>query len=95
MAKWGEYPDNRLDLRVDENGRITYEQSKEFARYYAPTLEELEEELEDLEYRLDAMELDEPLDPSSLEHDEWEDERDDLEEQIREIEEKIRELGTP
>ena len=40
------YPENRLDIRVDEQGKITYEQNPVFAQYYAPTREEKEEELE-------------------------------------------------
>lgn len=89
MGDLREYPENRLDIRVDENGNVTFEQNSEFAKYYAPTREELEEELEELEYQLDMLTLDEPLDPSSLAHDEWEDARDDLEERIRDLEEQI------
>ena len=89
MGDLKNYPDNRLNIRVDENGNITYEQNREFARYYAPTREELEEELEELQYQLEQMELDEPLDPSCLAHDEWEDARNDLEDRIRELEEQI------
>ena len=39
------YPENRLDIRVDEQGKITYEQNPVFAQYYAPTREEKEEDL--------------------------------------------------
>ena len=46
------YPENRLDIRVDENGNITYQQNPVFAHYYAPTREEKEEELEALKDRL-------------------------------------------
>ena len=48
-----EYPENRLHIVVDENGNITYRQDPEFLKYYNPTPEEIEEELEDLEYQLE------------------------------------------
>ena len=54
------------------------------------TREEAEEELEELENQLDMLNVDEPEDILSLEHDEWEDEVSDLEERIRDIEEEIR-----
>ena len=93
MADLRNYPENRLNIRVDQNGNVRYEQNQEFAKYYAPTREELEEELEELQYQLEQMELDEPLDPSSFDHDEWEDTRNDLEDQIRELEEQLEEMN--
>ena len=47
MQKLPNYPQNRLDIRIDENGNVTYEQNPEFAKYYAPTRAEKEEELEE------------------------------------------------
>ena len=47
MGELPNYPENRLDIRVDENGNVTFEQNAEFVKYYAPTREELEEELEE------------------------------------------------
>ena len=85
------YPENRLDIRVDEQGKITYEQNPVFAQYYAPTREEKEEELEALKDRLELLDLDEPDDVYSEEHDDWEDIRRVLTEAIEDLEEEIRE----
>ena len=84
-----EYPENRLNIRVDECGNVFFEENKEFKKYYAPTLEELEEEMEELKDDLALMNLDEPDDLCSIEHDDWEDEMDNLQEKIRDIEEAI------
>ncbi len=92
MNEYGQYPENRLDIRVDENGKVSFEQNAEFARYYAPTREELEEELEELQEQLDILNLDEPADILSIEHDDWEDEVRDLEERIRDLEDAIEDL---
>ena len=62
MKEIPEYPENRLDLCVDGQGNITYRQNPVFAKYYAPTREEKEQELEDLKDRLELLELDEPMD---------------------------------
>ncbi len=93
------YPENRLDIRVDAQGNITYEENAEFAKAYAPTEEELEEELrekmddlDDLEHQLDLLRLDEPLDPSSPAWDEWDISVQDLEDRIAELEDEIDEL---
>ena len=89
MDEFRKYPENRLDIRVDENGNVSFEENREFARYYAPTRDELEEELETLKDRLADLQLDEPYDPGSILHDDWEDAVKELEEQIRDLEEKI------
>ena len=86
------YPENRLDIRVDEQGEITYEQNPVFAQYYAPTREEKEEELEALKDRLELLDLDEPDDLYSEEHDDWEDIRRGLTEAIEDLEEEICEM---
>ena len=86
------YPENRLDIRVDEQGRISYEQNAVFAQYYAPTREEKEEELEQLKDRLELLDLDEPDDLYSEEHDDWEDIRRGLAEAIEDLEEEISEM---
>ena len=86
------YPENRLDIRVDEQGEITYEQNPVFAQYYAPTREEKEEELEALKDRLELLDLDEPDDLYSEEHDDWEDIRRGLTETIEDLEEEICEM---
>ena len=86
------YPENRLDIRVDEQGKITYEQNPVFAQYYAPTREEKEEELEALKDRLELLDLDEPDDVYSEEHDDWEDIRRGLTEAIEDLEDEIREM---
>ena len=62
MKELPNYPENRLDIRVDEQGNMTYQQNPVFAAYYAPTREEKEEELEELKDRLELLELDEPDD---------------------------------
>ena len=85
------YPENRLDIRVDEQGKITYEQNPVFAQYYAPTREEKEEELEALKDSLELLDLDAPDDDYSEEHDDWEDIRRGLTEAIEDLEEEIRE----
>ena len=89
MAELPNYPENRLIIRVDEQGNTTYEQDPEFAKYYAPTREEKEEELEELRDRLELLEIDEPADLYSDEHDDWEEERNDLEDQIADLEAEI------
>ena len=89
MSEFGKYPENRLDIRVDENGNVSFEQNEEFRKYYKPTREELEEELEELQDQLDMLSLDEPDDILGIEHDEWEDQVNDLQDRIREIEEMI------
>ena len=93
MNELPNYPENRLDIRVDEQGNVTYEQNALFAKYYAPTREEKETELEELRERLELLEIDEPADLYSDEHDDWEEERRDLEEEIDELEEEIEEMN--
>ncbi len=83
------YPQNRLDIRVDEQGNVTYELNPEFAKHYAPTRTEKEEELEELKDRLELLEIDEPVDLYSDEHDDWEEERRRLEDEIDDLEEEI------
>ena len=89
MQELPDYPENRLDIRVDAQGNIHYQQNPEFAKYYAPTRAEKEEELEDLQYRLELLELDEPDDLYGDEHDDWEDEKRRLEDEIEDLEEDI------
>ena len=93
MKELPDYPENRLDIRVDEKGKITYEQNAEFAKYYAPTREELEEELEELKDRLELLEIDEPADLYSDEYEDWEYEKRNIEEEIEELEEQIESIG--
>ena len=92
MDGFRQYPENRLDIRVDESGMVSFEENSEFAKYYALTREELEEELEELQDELDLLNMDEPADILSLEYDEWEDKVHEIEERIREIEESIEKL---
>ena len=92
MEEIPNYPENRLDIRIDGQGNITYQQNAEFAKYYALTKEEKEEELEDLRDRLELLELDQPDDILSEEHDDWEDEKAALEEAIEDLEEEIGEM---
>ena len=92
MKELPDYPENRLDIRIDQQGRVTYQQNPEFAKYYAPTREEKEEELEDLEERLQLLELDEPFDIYGAEYDEWEDEKRLLEEEIEDLKKEISEM---
>lgn len=86
------YPENRLDIRIDEKGKMSFQKNREFARYYLPTREEKEEELEEMRDRLELLEIDEPVDLYSDEHDEWEEERQDLEDRIAELETEIEEM---
>jgi len=92
MKEIPEYPENRLDLCVDEQGNVTYRQNPVFAKYYAPTREEKEQELEDLKDRLELLELDKPMDVLSVEYEDWEAERNILEEEIEELEEEIEKM---
>ena len=89
MKELPNYPENRLDIRVDETGNVTYQQNPVFAKYYAPTREEKEEELEELRQRLELLELDEPQDMFSIEYEDWEDEKRALEEAIEDLEDEI------
>ena len=92
MKELSEYPENRLDIRLDEKGNVTYQQNPVFAKYYAPTRADKEEELEELEHSLELLRIDEPLDPCSDEYEEWEEEVRLLEEQIEDLEEEIEEM---
>ena len=83
------YPENRLDIRVDEQGNVSYRQNPVFAKYYAPTREEMEQELAELKDRLELLKLDEPMDVLSIEFEDWEAERNILEDKIEELEEEI------
>ena len=94
MKEIPEYPENRLDIHVDRQGNVTYQQNPVFAQYYAPTREEKEEELEELKDRLELLELDEPDDIFSDEYDDWEEERRKLEDEIEDLEEELGETDT-
>ena len=84
------YPQNRLIIRVDEQGRITYEQNPEFAKYYNQRLiPPLEEKLEALQEKLDDLIIDEPLELYSEAHDDWELRRSELEDEIWNLEQEI------
>lgn len=89
MPELPNYPENRLDIRIDEKGNVSFQQNVEFAKYYAPTKQEKEEDLEELKERLELLDLDEPYDICSDEHDDWEDLRMRLEEKIEDLEEEI------
>ena len=92
MREVPHYPENRLDIRIDEQGNVSYAQNPMFAKYYAPSREEKEEELEELRDRLELLEIDEPPEDFSDEHDDWEEERRDLEDQIEALEEEIADM---
>ena len=89
MKEIPNYPENRLDIRVDEQGNINYQQNPVFAAYYAPTREEMEEGLEELKDRLERLEMDEPDDCYSDEYDDWEEERRKLEDEIEDLEDEL------
>ncbi len=93
MKELPNYPENRLDIRMDEQGNMSYQQNPAFAAYYAPTREEKEEELEELKDRLELLEIDEPDNLYSDEHDDWEEERRRLEDEIEDLEEEIEEMN--
>ena len=86
MSLRKDYPENRLDIRIDEDGNISYMQNADFAKYYAPAKEECEAELEELRERLELLGLDEPDDVLSIEYEEWEEEKRKLEEEIEDLE---------
>jgi len=87
-----DYPENRLDIRIDEHGNMIFQPNPEFAKAYAPTREEKEEELEELRYRLELLEIDEPPYDWSDEHDDWEEEKRLLEDEIEDLEDEISNL---
>ncbi len=93
MKEIREYPENRLDIRIDEHGNTTYQQNPVFAKYYTPSRDELEEELEELKDRLELLVTDEPEDLYSDEHDDWEEERRRLEEEMEDLEEEIEKMN--
>ena len=86
MKELPNYPENRLDIRMDEQGNMSYQQNPAFAAYYAPTREELKD-------RLELLELDEPDDCYSDEYDDWEEERRKLEDAIEALEDEIDEMN--
>lgn len=92
MSELNNYPENRLDIRVDVNGNVTYQQNPVFAKYYAPTREEKEEELAELRERLELLELDEPEDDEFGEYEDWADEKRALEDDIEALEAEIAEM---
>ncbi len=83
-----QYPENRLNIRMDEEGRITYEQDPAFAKYYndSDVPSPQNSALEALRERLDEWIAAEPLDLYGDAHDEWELRRADLEDEIEELE---------
>ena len=54
-----DYPENRLNIMIDENGNVSYRQDPAFLKYYVPTAEELEEELRICEENEDYEQADE------------------------------------
>ena len=86
MDEFRSFPDRGLDIRVDEQGRMTFVPNPEFAQHYAT--DPAEEELEELRDALAMLELDEPDDLFSAEHDEWEYETDELKRRIAGLEER-------
>ncbi len=91
-----EYPENRLNIHVDEQGNIAYEQDAAFAYFYnRRTREDAEEELEDLRDELAELELNEPFILTGIAHDNWEDRKDVLEEKIRLLEEELENGALP
>lgn len=91
MREIQDYPENRLDVRMDEHGNITYIQNSRFARYYAPTRADREAELEELKERLELLEIDEPADLYSEEYDDWEEEKQCLLNEIEDLEKELEE----
>ena len=84
------YPDNRLIIRIDTDGKANFEQDPVFAEhYFRRTADEAEEELENLRDDLAELEVNEPFNAFSIAHDEWEDRITDLEDRIRELEQEI------
>ncbi len=82
----GEYPDNRLRIRIDGSGKVSFEQDADFARYYKPTREDIEEEIEELRDELAELELNEPMDALDGPYSDWEEEKEELENRIEELE---------
>lgn len=85
------YPENRLNIRVDEQGNISYEQDPSFAAaYFDPQRKNpLALKLEALQEQLDEWIAAEPLDLYGDAHDDWELRRSELEDEIEELEQEI------
>ena len=86
----GEYPENHLNIRVDENGNVSYEQDPLFAKYYfQPPANPLEAKLAEMKERLDDLLIDEPVNPYGDAHDYWELNVAELEDEIADIESRL------
>ena len=85
-----EYPENHLNIRVDENGNVSYEQDPLFAKYYFQPPENPDQaRLEELRERLDDLLIAEPLNPYGESHDEWELRVADIEDEIADLESRM------
>ena len=85
-----EYPENHLNIRIDENGKVTYEQDPLFAKYYfQPPENPAEARLEELRERLDDLLIREPVNLYSEAHDDWELRRAELEDEIADLESEL------
>lgn len=85
-----EYPENHLNIRVDENGNVSYEQDPLFAKYYFQAPENPDQaRLEELRERLDDLLITEPLNPYGEAHDDWELRVADLEDEIEDLESRL------
>ena len=86
----GEYPENHLNIRVDENGNVSYEQDSLFAKYYfQPPENPLEARLEELREKLDHMLALEPANLYGESHEDWELRVADLEDEIADLESQL------
>ena len=84
------YPENRLNIRVDEQGRVTFEQDPAFAEIYnRRPAGPMAEKLETLREKLEDLIIDEPVELYSDAHDDWEMRRAELEDEIEDLEREI------
>ncbi len=84
------YPENRLNIRVDKNGKISFEQDPAFAAvYFAMAAHPAAERLQELQEELEDLENEEPENLYGDEHDEWEQRRAELEDEISDLEDEI------
>ena len=81
------YPENRLNIRVDEQGRVSFEQDPAFAAaYFAPPAAPAQQRLQELRERLEDLRAWEPEYLYGDAHDDWELAIADLEDEIADLE---------
>lgn len=86
------YPENRLDIRMDEQGNISYVQNPVFSKYYAKTNDEIREEIDELSYELDLLEAGEPPEYYYDEYAEWLENKRNIKDRIEDLRDDLNAL---